>query len=57
MNGLASGTGELAIRLMWTGWHNDTARALRSKRILTQNRHPLLLNAPLLAGISPGYEP
>ena len=39
----------LAIRLPWSGWQSDNARALGSRRILTQNRYPLLLNAFLLA--------
>jgi hypothetical protein len=40
---------EMAIRLPWTGWQSDNARALGSSRILTQNRYPLLLNAFLVA--------
>ncbi len=31
-------------------WHSDNARALGSRRILTQNRYPLLLKAHLIAG-------
>jgi hypothetical protein len=46
-----SGTGKMAIRLMRIGCHSGNARALRGKaRILTQNRHPRLLKAALLAG-------
>jgi hypothetical protein len=36
---------------MWIGCHSDNARALGSRRILTQNRHPLLLKAYLIAGL------
>ena len=35
---------------MRIGWHSDNARALGSRRILTQNRYPLLLKAHLVAG-------
>jgi len=38
-----------AIRLSWKGRQSDNARALGSRRILTQNRNPLLLNAFLVA--------
>jgi hypothetical protein len=40
----------MAIRRMWTGCHSANARALGSRRIVTQNRHPLLLKAHLIAG-------
>jgi hypothetical protein len=40
----------MAIRLMRMGCHSGNARALRAGRILTQNRHPRLLKAALLAG-------
>jgi hypothetical protein len=35
---------------MWMGSHSDHARALGSRRNLTQNRHPLLLKAHPVAG-------
>jgi hypothetical protein len=35
---------------MRKGWHDEDARAHCSRRILTQNRHPLLLKAQLVAG-------
>jgi hypothetical protein len=35
---------------MRMGCQSGNARALRSRRILTQNRHPRLLKAQLVAG-------
>jgi len=48
MKGL-SGTNELGNQKRM-GCHSDNARALCSRRILTQNRYPRLLKAALLAG-------
>jgi hypothetical protein len=56
MNGLTSDADEMAIRRMRTGWHDDDARALRSRRILTQNRYPLLLKAHSIAEFYERYE-
>jgi hypothetical protein len=55
MNGLAAEF-EMAIRLMGTGWHDEHARSGK-ERIVTQNRHPLLLNGSLLAEFSARNEP
>src|ERR1700676_5340173 len=52
MNGLVSGVGEMAIRLMRTAGMTMTRALFASQRILTQNRHPLLLNAPLVTDFS-----
>ena len=47
---------EMAFKLTWMGCHSDNVRALGSRRILTQNRYPLLLKAQLVAGFFRGYE-
>jgi hypothetical protein len=49
MNSL-SFVAEMAIRRMWIGCHSGNARALGSRRNLTQNRYPRLLKALLVAG-------
>jgi hypothetical protein len=48
MNALCAN--EMAIRRMWMACQSDNARALGSRRNLTQNRYPLLLKAHLIAG-------
>src|ERR1700676_3557703 len=48
MNGLVSGTDELAIGVTRTAGMTTTRALFASQRILTQNRYPLLLNALLV---------
>jgi hypothetical protein len=56
MKGLTWGTNELASRLMGRAGMPMTRVLFASQRILTQNRVPLLLDAPLVTDFLRGYE-